>query len=93
MTTGVNLVVRAVELRVRPVQLRLPFRFGVSTLTACPQLFVRVEVDVPGHCSGHGVAAEMMVPKWFDKRADRSARWPSSRRCIHSSSPVPASTA
>jgi hypothetical protein len=74
MTTGVNVVVRAVELRVRPVQLRLPFRFGASTLTACPQLFVRVEVDVPGHCSGHGVAAEMMVPKWFDKRAGLSAQ-------------------
>jgi hypothetical protein len=73
MSTGVNLVVRSVDLRARPVRLRLPFRFGASTLTACPQLFVRVEVDVPGHCSGHGFAAEMMVPKWFDKRTDRSA--------------------
>lgn len=66
--TGVNLVVRAVDLRVRPVQLRLPFRFGANTLTACPQLFVRVEVEVPGHGTAHGFAAEMMVPKWFDKR-------------------------
>ncbi len=66
---GVNLVVRAVDLRVRPVQLRLPFRFGAATLTACPQLFVRVEVEVPGHGTAHGWAAEMMVPKWFDKRA------------------------
>ena len=73
MTTGVAFVVRAVDLRVRPVRLRLPFRFGANTLTACPQLFVRVEIDVPGHCSGRGFAAEMMVPKWFDKRADRSA--------------------
>ncbi len=73
MTTGVAFVVRAVDLRVRPVRLRLPFRFGANTLTACPQLFVRVDIDVPGHCSGRGFAAEMMVPKWFDKRADRSA--------------------
>ena len=69
MTTAVNLVVRAVDLRVRHVRLRLPFRFGASTLTACPQLFVRVEVDVPGHGRAHGFSAEMMVPKWFDKRA------------------------
>ena len=67
--TGVNLVVRAVDLRVRPVQLRLPFRFGANTLTACPQLFVRVDVEVPGQGSAHGFAAELMVPKWFDKRA------------------------
>ncbi|HEY9237488.1 MAG TPA: hypothetical protein VIP10_01500, partial [Burkholderiaceae bacterium] len=73
MTTGVALVVRAVDLRVRPVQLRLPFRFGAATLTACPELYVRVEVEVPGHGRAHGFAAEMMVPKWFDKRAGFSA--------------------
>jgi Enolase C-terminal domain-like len=67
--TGVNLVVRAVDLRIRPVQLRLPFRFGANTLTACPQLFVRVDVEVPGHGKAQGFAAELMVPKWFDKRA------------------------
>ncbi|MEP7100870.1 MAG: enolase C-terminal domain-like protein [Burkholderiales bacterium] len=67
--TGVNLVVRAVDLRVRHVGLRLPFRFGASTLTACPQLFVRVDVDIAGHGSAQGFAAELMVPKWFDKRA------------------------
>jgi len=68
MKPGVALVVRAVEARVRPVKLRLPFRFGASTLTACPQLFVRAEVDVAGHGRAVGFAAEMMVPKWFDKR-------------------------
>lgn len=73
MTSGVNLVVRAVDLRVRQVALRLPFRFGATTLTACPQLFVRVDVEVSGHGHAQGFAAEMMVPKWFDKRADRSA--------------------
>jgi len=73
MTTGVNLVVRAVDLRVRQVTLRLPFRFGATTLTACPQLFVRVDIEVPGHGHAQGFAAEMMVPKWFDKRAGLSA--------------------
>jgi hypothetical protein len=28
----------------RPVKLRLPFRFGVVTLTEAPQAFVRVRV-------------------------------------------------
>jgi hypothetical protein len=69
MPMALNLVVRAVDLRVRQVALRLPFRFGSSTLTACPQLFVRVDVDVLGHGSAQGFAAEMMVPKWFDKRS------------------------
>lgn len=69
MSTALNLVVRAVEARVRPVQLRLPFRFGANTLTACPQLFVRVQID-----GAEGFAAELMVPKWFDKRAGLSPR-------------------
>jgi hypothetical protein len=62
------LVVRDIELGVRPVHLRLPFRFGAVTLQACPQLFVHavVELGSLGHASGY--AAEMMVPKWFDKR-------------------------
>ena len=69
MTADVQLVVRDVVTGVRPVRLRLPFRFGAATLTACPQLFVRVTVDVAGHGKALGWAAEMMVPKWFDKRA------------------------
>jgi hypothetical protein len=68
MTHAPRLVVRSVDARVRPVRLRLPFRFGAATLTACPQLFVRVEVDVVGVGRGEGFAAELMVPKWFDKR-------------------------
>jgi len=70
MTEPTALVVRAVETGVRPVRLRLPFRFGANTLTACPQLFVRVSVEVNGRGTAQGSAAELMVPKWFDKRAE-----------------------
>ncbi|MBU2409016.1 MAG: mandelate racemase, partial [Gammaproteobacteria bacterium] len=64
--------VTAVECGVRPMSLRLPFKFGAVVLTRCPQLFVRVQVDCAGRGSATGWAAEMMVPRWFDKRADRS---------------------
>jgi hypothetical protein len=68
MPEPVKLVVRAVELRVRQVHLRLPFRFGANTLTSCPQLFARVTVELDGARKAQGFAAELMVPKWFDKR-------------------------
>jgi L-alanine-DL-glutamate epimerase-like enolase superfamily enzyme len=58
--------VRAVELYEHAVTLRLPFRFGAATVTHAPQAFVRVEVEVDGVPSV-GAAAELMVPKWFDK--------------------------
>lgn len=51
----------------RPVRLRLPFRFGVITLTEAPQLFCEVRLRVGGAVQP-GFAAEMLIPKWFDKR-------------------------
>ena len=74
MSNAPELVVLSVDARVRPVRLRLPFRFGAATLTACPQLFVRVDVDVNGVGRSEGFAAELMVPKWFDKRAGFTPR-------------------
>jgi len=70
MADALRLVVHEVDAGVRPVRLRLPFRFGAVTLTACPQLFVRATVEVDGLPATLGFAAELMVPKWFDKRPE-----------------------
>jgi L-alanine-DL-glutamate epimerase-like enolase superfamily enzyme len=59
--------VREIELYERPVVLRLPFRFGVITLTQCPQVFVRTRIERADGSSAWGAAAEMLAPKWFDK--------------------------
>lgn len=56
----------------RPVRLRLPFRFGIVTLTEAPQVFVRVRVRVNDGREGEGVSAELLVPKWFDKSPELS---------------------
>lgn len=63
--------VAAVECFERPVTLRLPFRFGSATVHAAPQAFVRARVrDAQGR-SAEGWAAELMIPKWFDKDPSR----------------------
>jgi hypothetical protein len=59
--------IREIALSERPVKLRLPFRFGVVTLTESPQAFVRARIELPDGRSAWGAAAEMMAPKWFDK--------------------------
>jgi L-alanine-DL-glutamate epimerase-like enolase superfamily enzyme len=56
-----------VQLYERGVVLRLPFRFGVATLTACPQAFVRVLIRMENGHEEEGAAAELLAPKWFDK--------------------------
>ena len=59
--------VREVQLYERDVRLRLPFRFGVVTLTQAPQAFVRARIELPDGRSCWGAAAELLAPKWFDK--------------------------
>src|SRR4051812_6467032 len=51
----------------RQVRLRLPFRFGVVTLTEAPQAFVRARIALENGKEAEGGAAEMLAPKWFDK--------------------------
>ena len=72
MTEAPRFTVREIELYERPVVLRLPFRFGVVTLTECPQAFVRARVEFADGTSAWGAAAEMMAPKWFDKNLQLS---------------------
>jgi hypothetical protein len=62
---------RSIEFLEREVRLRMPFRFGVVTLTESPQAFARVRIRLEeGNLSGReadGAAAELLAPKWFDK--------------------------
>jgi hypothetical protein len=65
----------AIDLYERPVRLRLPFRFGAATVTEAPQAFVRARIRLAdGARNGEvtGAAAELMIPKWFDKSPQRS---------------------
>jgi len=57
----------AVDLFERDVVLRMPFRFGVVTLTAAPQAFARVRIRTEDGRESEGAAAELLAPKWFDK--------------------------
>jgi L-alanine-DL-glutamate epimerase-like enolase superfamily enzyme len=67
MSEALKLRVVAIELHERPVRLRLPFRFGVVTLTAAPQAFVRARIRLADGREGWGAGAELLAPKWFDK--------------------------
>ena len=67
-----RVTVREVRLYERDVTLRLPFKFGVVTLTEAPQAFVRLRIAHENGREEWGTAAELMVPKWFDKNPDLS---------------------
>lgn len=52
-----------------PYRLRMPFRFGVVTVTEGLQAIVRVRVRLDDGREGEGYAAEALAAKWFDKSA------------------------
>jgi len=62
-----KLKVLSVEAFEQPFRLRMPFRFGVITVTEGVQAFVRVHVRLDDGREGFGYAAEMLAAKWFDK--------------------------
>ncbi len=53
--------------RERTTPLRLPFRFGVATMTETTQIVLSVRITLPDGRSSVGFAAECLLPKWFDK--------------------------
>jgi hypothetical protein len=61
-----------IDITETPVQLRLPFRFGIVTLRQCHEAHVRVRIETPQGQSAWGASAEMIVPKWFDKNPNLS---------------------
>src|ERR1700736_1214184 len=63
-----RLAVRDIAFFERPVSFARPFRFGAVVINATPQAFVRVEIEVEGKGVATGASAELLVPKWFDKR-------------------------
>jgi L-alanine-DL-glutamate epimerase-like enolase superfamily enzyme len=54
----------------RRLSMRLPFRFGAATVTEASQIFLKLLVEDAGGRVSHGYAAELMVPKWFDKNPE-----------------------
>ncbi len=72
MNDAPRLKILAVEAFERPIGFTHPFRFGLVTVEAAPQIYLRATIEVEGHGTAVGATAEMMMPKWFDKRPAKS---------------------
>ena len=64
-----RIAVRDISFFERQVPFAKPFRFGAVVINAAAQAFVRVEIEVEGKSTSVGASAELMAPKWFDKRS------------------------
>ena len=68
------LAVRAASCHLRNLRTRLPFRYGVVTLTHFPLLHLAVDVEAADGRRARGFAADNLPPKWFDKDPAKSFR-------------------
>src|SRR5439155_19137903 len=48
------------------IRLRMPFKYGIATMTGTPHVFIRLFVEVDGK-PAVGIAADDLPPKWFTK--------------------------
>jgi len=67
-----RIAVRDISFFERPVAFAKPFRFGAVVINSAVQAFVRAEIEIEGRGISVGASAELMAPKWFDKRAQLS---------------------
>lgn len=61
------------DLHIHNIETRMPFKYGIATLTVVPHLFARVQLDVDGS-TATGIAADSLPPKWFTKDPSTSMR-------------------
>jgi hypothetical protein len=52
------------------LQTRIPFKYGIATMTHAPHAFVRLCVEIGNHVY-EGLAADLLPPKWFTKEATK----------------------
>lgn len=71
MTDEPKIRLHEITLEERAVEMRLPFQFGNTEVRRTAEIYCRVVAEIGGKTC-HGVSAQLMVPRWFDKRAGLS---------------------
>lgn len=72
MDSAPRLALRQTRFFMRNVRTRMPFKYGVATLTSVPILHLVAELELEGGRRATGVAADILPPKWFDKDPAKS---------------------
>jgi len=60
----------SVEIERHDISTRMPFKYGIATMTHLPHLFIRAKVCFDGQ-SQMGISADHLPPKWFTKDPEK----------------------
>ena len=64
--------VTGVDLELHNCTTRIPFRFGIHTLTEAPMAVVSLTAETSDGTALAGWSSELLVPRWFEKDPDRT---------------------
>ncbi|MGE4601789.1 MAG: enolase C-terminal domain-like protein [Planctomycetota bacterium] len=64
--------VTGVDLELHNCTTRIPFRFGIHTLTEAPMAVVALTAETSDGTALAGWSSELLVPRWFEKDPERS---------------------
>jgi hypothetical protein len=65
------ILLRSAELFRLELRARMPFRYGIATMTEVTQLIIRFTFEIDG-ARETGIAADLLSPKWFTKDPKRA---------------------
>ncbi|MBI3736338.1 mandelate racemase, partial [Candidatus Sumerlaeota bacterium] len=71
-TEPIRLKIKSAEARIEDVHLRMPFKFGIATLTDVPKFTVRVVAEDAKGKSIIGYSSDMLPALWFDKAPEKT---------------------
>ncbi len=66
---GVPLKITRASIHQIQLNTRMPFKYGIATMTEVPMVFIRLDTEVDGRPSW-GIASDLLPPKWFTKVPD-----------------------
>lgn len=66
------LQISRIDARVTPVHTRIPFRYGIATMTEAPHVVLQLTLVRADGTSADGFSSEHLPPKWFTKDPNTS---------------------
>jgi L-alanine-DL-glutamate epimerase-like enolase superfamily enzyme len=60
------------DLHLAQLRTRMPFRYGIATMTDVPQIYLRLWLEIDGQFVECGSASDCLPPKWFTKDAAKA---------------------
>ncbi|MGY8694461.1 MAG: hypothetical protein ACKVGW_09735 [Verrucomicrobiia bacterium] len=58
------------EIERHDISTRMPFKYGIATMTHLPHVFIRIEASFDGE-TVKGISADHLPPKWFTKEPNK----------------------